>query len=105
MKAVSSKQDLVEAFTRAAGALPQRATSIPVLSSVLLEFQPKDSSIRVTATDLEVAVITDCPATVAEGGAIVVPGAKLLESVREMPDGEITVSATDKNSLTLKNGR
>lgn len=105
MKAVASKQDLVEAFTRAAGALPQRATSIPILSSILLEFQAKDSSIRATATDLEVAVITDCPATVSESGAIVVPGAKLLESVREMPEGEITISATEKNSLTLKNGR
>jgi DNA polymerase-3 subunit beta len=105
MKAVASKQDLVEAFTRAAGALPQRAAGIPILSSILLDFQAKESSIRATATDLEVAVIADCPATVQESGVIAVPGAKLLESVREMPDGEITVSATEKNSLTLKNGR
>lgn len=105
MKAVASKQDLVEAFTRAGGALPQRAPGIPILASILLDFNDKESLIRATATDLEVAVIAECPATVHESGSIAVPGAKLLDSVREMPDGEISISTNEHNGLILKNGR
>lgn len=105
MKAVLSKSDFLDAITRAAGALPQRSSSIQALQNILLDFRAGDGAIRSTATDLEVAVIVDSPATIQEEGAIAVPGAKLLESVREMPDGEITLIGAERNTLTLKSGK
>lgn len=105
MKAVVSKPDLIAGITRTAGALPQRPTSIQALQNILLHFSASEGAIRSTATDLEIAVIVDTPATVQAGGDLAVPGKKLLESVREMPDGEISLVVTERNALTLKCGR
>lgn len=104
MKAVISRDDLIRGITRTASALPQRS-SIPALSNILLEFLQEDGALRSTATDLELAVIVDMPATIQESGALTVPGKKLLESVREMPDGEITLMSGERNTLTLKCGK
>ncbi len=105
MKAVVSKPDLIAGITRTAGALPQRPSSMQALHNILLHFSESEGAIRSTATDLEIAVIVDTPATVQAGGELAVPGKKLLESVREMPDGEISLLVTERNALTLKCGR
>lgn len=105
MKAIVNKEDLLAGVARAAGALPQRPTSHQALQNLLLEFRPGDGALRATATDLEVAIILDIPATIQEEGALAVPGKKLLESVREMPSGEMSLIGSERHSLTLKSGK
>ncbi len=105
MKATISKADFIAALGQVAGGLPPRSSSIQALQNVLLEFRSGEGAIRATATDLEVAIVVDVPATVPEDGALAVPGAKLLESVREMPDGEISLMGADRNALVLKSGK
>lgn len=105
MKAIASKEDLIAGITRTAGALPQRPSSMQILQNILLTFSEEDGAIRSTATDLEMAVIVDTPATVQKGGSITVPGKKLLESIRELHDGEVSLVVGDNNRLTLKSGK
>lgn len=104
MKATVSKEDLIAGISRTAGALPQRPSSMQVLQNILLKFSEEDRAIRSTATDLEIAVIVETPATVQQGGVVTVPGKKFLESVRELPAGEVSLSV-DQKRLTLKSGR
>lgn len=105
MKAIVSKNDLIAGITRTAGALPQRPSSMQILQNILLNFSEEDGAIRSTATDLEMAVIVDTPATVQKGGALTVPGKKLLEIVRELQEGEVTLIVAENNRLTVKSGK
>lgn len=65
----------------------ERKTTIPILSNLLLEVS--DSVLRVSATDLELAVHCRCPAKVKKEGAGTVPAKRLFEIVRSLPDAEI----------------
>lgn len=105
MKATVTKSDLVLGINRAAGALPQRPSSLQILQNILLEFDPSEGIIRATATDLEIAVVVEIPATVKIQGSTTLPGKKLQETIRELPEGEISLTGNDKNTMTLKCGK
>ncbi len=65
----------------------EKKTTIPILSNVLLEVL--DSSLRISATDLELGVRCGCPAKVKKEGVGTVPAKRLLEIVRSLPDAEV----------------
>jgi DNA polymerase-3 subunit beta len=60
-------------------------TTLPVLSHVLLETDG-EHHVRLTATDLDTTVSRRIPAVVTVPGAALVPGRKLNEIAREIPD-------------------
>ncbi|HEX8691445.1 MAG TPA: DNA polymerase III subunit beta, partial [Longimicrobium sp.] len=60
-------------------------TTLPVLSNVLIATEG-DGLIRMTATDLDTTVTRTVAAAVAKPGAVLVPGKKLQEIAREIPD-------------------
>jgi len=70
-------------------------TTMPILGNVLLETQ-KDG-LRLTATDLELAVQVDLPADVQEGGQITLPARILSEIVGNLPEAMVALK-TEKNS-------
>lgn len=105
MKAVVSKNDLVTGMSRVAGALPQRPSAMQILQNIHLAFDGDAKALRATATDLEVAAIAEIPATISEAGKITVPGKKFLESLRQLPEDEVTLIVTDRHALTLKCGK
>src|SRR5260370_11800884 len=65
----------------------ERKTTIPILSSLLVE--AKGSHLTITATDLELSIRTSCEAKIKKEGAGTIPAKKLLELVRLLPEGEI----------------
>lgn len=105
MKATVTKSELLAGISRAVGALPQRPTSMQVLHNILLDCSSNADAIRLEATDMEIASIAEIPATIRKAGRMTIPGKKLLESVRELPDGEVTLTGSDNHTLTLKSGR
>ncbi len=83
----------------------ERRNTIPILSNVQLD--AGTSSLALTATDLDLAVIEKIPAKVSQPGATTVAAHTLYDIVRKLPDGsevELTYTASDQR-LSLRAGR
>ncbi|MFN7633662.1 MAG: DNA polymerase III subunit beta, partial [Acetobacteraceae bacterium] len=75
LKALAHVQSVVE-----------RRNTIPILANVMLA--ASDAGLRLTATDMEIAVVEEVPGvTVARPGRTTAPAATLYEMVRNLPDG------------------
>ena len=66
----------------------EKKTTIPVLSSVLIE-AVSESLVSLVATDLDVSLQTECAADVSEIGSVVLQARRLFDLVRYLPDAEI----------------
>ena len=62
----------------------ERRQTMPVLANVLLS--ARDDSLSITGTDLEVELVAHAQVTVAQPGDITVPGRKLLDIFRALPE-------------------
>jgi DNA polymerase-3 subunit beta len=77
----------------------ERKTTIPILANLLCE--AKGNQLAITATDLELAICTSCPAKVKKEGAGTIPAKKLLELIRLLPDEEIRFKLLDNHWVEL----
>ena len=83
----------------------ERRNTIPILSNVLLDAQ--DGALRLTATDMELAIVEGTTADVSQAGATTTPAHTLYDIVRKLPEGaqvELALGGDDQR-LTLKAGR
>ena len=92
------KQDLLKELIFVRSAVEKRAT-IPVLSHFLLE--AVGFELRISATDLEIAARTACPAKVKTKGSAVVPGLRFLDIIRSATEGEIRCRALENNWVNV----
>jgi DNA polymerase-3 subunit beta len=81
----------------------ERRQTMPILSNVLLTVEK--NRLRVTATDLEVEMVAEAEVDVENTGEITVPGRKLYEICRAVPDGTKIEMALSGERLTIKAGR
>lgn len=81
----------------------ERRNTIPILSNVLLDVN--DGALRLTATDLDLAIVEAAPATVVEEGATTVPAHTLFDIARKLPDGAQVELSTGEGRLLLTAGR
>lgn len=95
------KDQLYEALSTISGIIPQRST-LPILSSLLLEAD--NGRLRLTATDLDVYVVTDLDVDVEEDGVATIPGKRFIDIVKELPNELMTLSS-EEGQTTLKCGR
>ena len=79
-----------------------RAT-MPILSNVLLSV--KDGVLSVTATDLEVELVAETAIDDATDGEITVPGRKMHDIVRALPEGSRVEVSVGGERMTVKAGR
>ena len=94
------RQELfVNSLQTAIKAISGKAT-LPILEGALLEAY--DGSLKITCTDLNMGIITQLEADIAEEGRVVLPGKLLGEIVRKLPDGEEDVSVAANNATTLR---
>jgi DNA polymerase-3 subunit beta len=100
MELTVAKKDLLKLVARMQG-VAERKSTMPVLSNVLLTVDGPNA-LRLSATDLYLAISGRVNAEVAKGGAVAVPAKDLLERVRMMPDGPIHIATQDNASTTLK---
>lgn len=101
MKFAVTKEDLLDGLHRIQNVVSTRAT-LPVLTNVLIE--TTQSGIRLTTTDLEVAIRCEIVAEVDKPGATTLPARRLAAIVRELPASEITIESDAKNVSTLRCG-
>ena len=88
MRFLITRQNLHQGLAAASASIPSK-TTLPVLSNLLVE--TADGGLRISGTDLDVAVRISVPAEVKEEGAFTVPGKKLQEIARELPDDLVEV--------------
>jgi DNA polymerase-3 subunit beta len=100
MQVAVPKKDLLRVVARCQGVADKKST-MPVLGNVLLEVDGPDS-LRLAATDLNLAVSGRVMAEVQKGGAIAVGARDLFERVKMMPDGQLTIATNDGTSATLR---
>ncbi len=96
------KSDLFKELNFVRSAVEKRAT-IPVLSHFLLEADGFE--LKISATDLEIAARTTCPAKVKTKGSAVVPGLRFLDIIRSAPEGEIRCRALENKWVNVTYGR
>lgn len=80
----------------------ERKTTIPVLAHILL--RAEDGRLHISATDLDVSLISWCEADVAADGAIAVQAKKFMEIIRAVTADEVHLSLEEPRELTIKAG-
>src|SRR5260370_16348734 len=84
MKFTITREQLQEGLSGVAAAIPAK-TTLPVLANVLVEVTKQ--GLRLSGTDLDIAVTTTVPAEVDAQGAVTLPAKKLRDIPRELPPG------------------
>ena len=102
MRFTITREKLQEGLAAVTPAVPGK-TTLPVLANLLV--QTTDKGIRISGTDLDIAVSTEVTADVEAVGAITIPARKLSEIARELPPAPVRISATGDQRITLECGR
>jgi len=102
MRFTISREKLQEGLTAVAASIPAK-TTLPVLANILME--TTDKGIRLSGTDLDIAVSTEVLADVESTGAITIPAKKLSEIARELPPSPVKIAAAGEQRVTLDCGR
>lgn len=98
-----SRDAILKPLQLAAGVVERRHT-LPVLANILLTL--KDGTLEITGTDLEVELIGRAAvADTRQEGEITVPGRKLLDICKALPDEAMLEFSTDENKVIVKAGR
>ena len=102
MRFTISREKLQEGLAAVAPSVPGK-TTLPVLANILIE--TSERGIRVSGTDLDIAVTTEVAADVESAGAITLPAKKLAEIARELPPAPVKFAAVGEQRATLECGR
>ena len=79
-------------------------TTLPILFNFLIEAQ--DGTIKLTRTDMEMAIIHTFKAEVVENGSITIPLKDFSDILKNLPSGkEIVLESDEDNKLHIKSGR
>jgi DNA polymerase-3 subunit beta len=85
-----------------AAAIPAK-TTLPVLSNVLVEATKQ--GLRLSGTDLDIAVSPTVAADVDADGAVTLPAKKLIDITRELPSAPIRFAALGEQRVSIECGR
>jgi len=102
MRFTISREKLQEGLTAVTATIPAK-TTLPVLANILVETTEK--GIRLSGTDLDIAVSTEVAADIETSGAITIPAKKLSEIARELPPSPVKIAAVGEQRVTLDCGR
>ncbi len=102
MRFTIAREKLQDGLTAVTATVPAK-TTLPVLANILVE--TTERGIRLSGTDLDMAVSTDLTADVESEGAITVPAKKLAEIVRELPSAPVKLSTSGEQRVSLECSR
>ena len=80
----------------------EHRTTIPILSSILAE--TSQDRLRMVATDLDMTIMTDCPAVVHGGGRITLESRVFSNLVRNLPEEEFSLRQ-EGDAVEIVSGR
>jgi DNA polymerase-3 subunit beta len=102
MKFSAERESLLTALQSVIGVVERRQT-MPILANLLLSAE--QGRLSVTATDLEVELVAGAPIKSSADGRLTLPGRKLLDICRSLPDGVTLTATQDGDKVTLKAGK
>src|SRR5215203_1477245 len=102
MRLTISREKLQEGLSAVAASIPGK-TTLPVLANILVE--TTERGIKLSGTDLDIAVSTEIAADVETPGAVTIPAKKLSEIARELPPAPVRIAAIGEQRITLECGR
>jgi DNA polymerase III subunit beta len=102
MKFSADREAILSPLQAVIGVVERRQT-MPILANVLVA--GRDDHLSFTATDLEVELVARAPVTLQQAGEITLPGRKLLEIIRALPEkAAVTVSIEGERAI-VKSGK
>jgi len=102
MRLTISREKLQEGLNAVTASIPGK-TTLPVLANILVE--TTERGIKLSGTDLDIAVSTEVAADVETPGAVTIPAKKLSEIARELPPAPVRIAAIGEQRITLECGR
>jgi DNA polymerase III subunit beta len=102
VKLTASREDILTPLQSVVGVVERRQT-MPILANVLLA--ARDDRVSITGTDLEVELVATHAASVQQPGDITIPGRKLLDIFRALPEKTQVTLTTDGERVALRAGR
>jgi len=98
-----SREAILKPLQLASGVVERRHT-LPVLANVLLSL--KDNVLEITGTDLEVELLGRVKVNDgSRSGEVTVPGRKLMDICKSLPEEAILEFALEDNKFVVKSGR
>jgi len=103
VKLVIERSDLLKSLGRLQSIVEKRNT-IPILSNIKLDAE--GSTLKLTATDMDIVAIEEVPAQIEQGGVLTVPAQTLYDIVRKLQEGAQISIDTDVASgqVIVKSG-
>lgn len=102
MKFQIDKETLLDPLQQIIGAVEKRQT-MPALSNVLI--RTTDNSLTLTATDLEIELVSQIGMVVDEPGEITVPARKLLDICKSLTNESLINFTVSDNKALVQSGR
>ncbi|MEQ8208073.1 MAG: DNA polymerase III subunit beta [Woeseia sp.] len=102
MKLSAARETLLKPLQAVIGVVERRQT-MPILANVLLV--AKNGQLAVTATDLEVELVASADVEVDTAGEVTVPGRKLLDICRALPEKAVISISQSGEKLSIRSGR
>ena len=102
LKIRCEKKDLQTAVNNVSRAAPSKSP-IPALEGIL--FEADRNVLTLTAYDTRIGIYTTVEADILEPGSIVLPARFLIDLVRRLPDGLVTVESDGNFSTTISCGK
>jgi len=102
MKFSSTREQLLGPVQAVIGVVERKQT-MPVLANLLLSV--KGGQLAVTGTDLEVELVAAGEVKVTQPGEITVPGRKLLDIIKALPESSAITVTMDGEKLKISAGR
>ena len=102
MKLTAVREDLLTPLQSVIGVVERRQT-MPVLANVLLS--ARDNRLSITGTDLEVELVASSQVNVQQGGDITIPGRKLLDIFRSLPEKVSVTLNSEGERVSIRAGR
>lgn len=96
MKFTCATQDLLSSLQLVSRAISSQQ-ALPILGNIL--FRAEGSVCTVSATDLEVSIVTSFPANVESEGSITIPAKAILNFAQYNNDPEVTLEVSDGTQL------
>jgi DNA polymerase III subunit beta len=101
MELTVAKADLQKELQLCQGVVEKRST-IPILSNVLL--RAADGKLTIAATDLDVTIISSCPARITTPGGVTLEARRFFDVIRSMPDDDVHITLQENNSMLIESG-
>src|SRR3989338_3397909 len=103
MEVVISKEDLLKGIQTVQGAVSSKNT-LPILNNILIETQ--NDQVKLTATDLDIAITAYIPAQIKTAGNITVPAKRFNDIIKELRSTDSILIQVKKNSsVTIESGK